>query len=128
MISFVECSMAIQNVLMILLEICMILELILLLVRITCFSGKKKIVTAVAVFAVSFMFMGVLMNDHRYCLGESSYQPMLQGYPVSVLMTVKHRKYPVYGVQFHPESIMTPEGKLMLRNFIELAGRKQAEA
>ena len=88
MISFVECSMAIQNVLMILLEICMILELILLLVRITCFSGKKKIVTVVAVFAVSFMFMGALMNDHRYCLGESSYQPMLQGYPVSVLMTV----------------------------------------
>ena len=73
---------------MILLEICMILELILLLVRITCFSGKKKIVTAVAVFAVSFVFMGVLMNDHRYCLGESSYQPMLQGYPVSVLITV----------------------------------------
>ena len=88
MISFVECSMAIQNALMILLEICMILELILLLVRITCFSGKKKIVTAVVVFAVSFMFMGVLMNDHRYCLGESSYQPMLQGYPVSVLMAV----------------------------------------
>ena len=48
MISFVECSMAIQNVLMILLEICMIMELILLLVRITCFSGKKKIVTVVA--------------------------------------------------------------------------------
>ena len=67
MISFVECSMAIQNVLMILLEICMILELILLLVRITCFSGKKKIVTVVAVFVVSFMFMGALMNDHRYC-------------------------------------------------------------
>ena len=88
MISFVECSMAIQNVLMILLEICMILELILLLVRITCFSGKKKIVTVVAVFVVSFMFMGALMNDHRYCLGESSYQPMLQGYPVSVFMTV----------------------------------------
>ena len=88
MISFVECSMAIQNALMILLEICMILELILLLVRITCFSRKKKIVTAVAVFVVSFMFMGALMNDHRYCLGESSYQPMLQGYPVSVLMAV----------------------------------------
>ena len=88
MISFVECSMAIQNVLMILLEICMILELILLLVRITCFSGKKKIVTVVAVFVVSFMFMGALMNDHRYCLGESSYQLMLQGYPVSVFMTV----------------------------------------
>ena len=58
MISFVECSMAIQNVLMILLEICMILELILLLVRITCFSGKKKIVTAVAVFASFFYVHG----------------------------------------------------------------------
>ncbi|MFQ7230006.1 MAG: hypothetical protein ACLRP0_02100 [Blautia wexlerae] len=58
MISFVECSMAIQNVLMILLEICRILELNLLLVRITCFPGKKKIVMAVAVFVVSFMFMG----------------------------------------------------------------------
>ena len=78
MIDFVECGMAMQDFLMILLEICLVLELILLLVRITCFSGKKKIVTAVAVFAVSFMFMGVLMNDHRYCLGESSYQPMLQ--------------------------------------------------
>ena len=88
MIDFVECGMAMQDFLMILLEICLVLELILLLVRITCFSGKKKIVTAVAVFVVSFMFMGALMNDHRYCLGESSYQPMLQGYPVSVLMTV----------------------------------------
>ena len=44
------------------------------------------------------------------------------------IMAVKHMEYPVYGVQFHPESIMTPEGKQMLRNFIELAGRKQAEA
>lgn len=42
MISFVECSMAMQDFLMILLEICMILELILLLVRITCFSGKEN--------------------------------------------------------------------------------------
>ena len=44
------------------------------------------------------------------------------------IMAVKHMEYPVYGVQFHPESIMTPEGKQMLRNFIELAGRKQADA
>jgi anthranilate synthase component 2 len=34
---------------------------------------------------------------------------------------VRHREYPVYGVQFHPESIMTPEGKQLLRNFLELA-------
>ena len=35
------------------------------------------------------------------------------------LMAVQHRQYPIYGVQFHPESIMTPEGKTMLKNFIE---------
>ena len=34
------------------------------------------------------------------------------------VMAVQHRTYPIYGVQFHPESIMTPEGGRMLRNFI----------
>ena len=34
---------------------------------------------------------------------------------------VKHREHPVYGVQFHPESVMTPHGKTLLRNFLELA-------
>ncbi|MCQ2406350.1 MAG: aminodeoxychorismate/anthranilate synthase component II, partial [Oscillospiraceae bacterium] len=35
------------------------------------------------------------------------------------VMAVQHRDYPIYGVQFHPESIMTPDGKQMLRNFIK---------
>jgi anthranilate synthase/aminodeoxychorismate synthase-like glutamine amidotransferase len=35
---------------------------------------------------------------------------------------VRHRSHPVWGVQFHPESIMTPDGKTLLRNFLELAG------
>lgn len=34
------------------------------------------------------------------------------------IMAVEHKKYPIYGVQFHPESIMTPDGKQMLYNFI----------
>ena len=34
------------------------------------------------------------------------------------VMAVQHREYPVFGVQFHPESIMTPNGKIMLENFI----------
>ena len=34
---------------------------------------------------------------------------------------VRHREHPVWGVQFHPESIMTPDGKTLLRNFLELA-------
>lgn len=36
------------------------------------------------------------------------------------VMAVQHRDYPIYGVQFHPESIMTPDGKKMLVNFINL--------
>lgn len=35
------------------------------------------------------------------------------------IMGVKHKDYPIWGLQFHPESIMTPEGKLMLKNFLE---------
>ncbi|MDO5545955.1 MAG: aminodeoxychorismate/anthranilate synthase component II [Eubacteriales bacterium] len=34
------------------------------------------------------------------------------------VMAVQHRDYPIFGVQFHPESIMTPHGKIMLKNFI----------
>ena len=37
------------------------------------------------------------------------------------IMGVSHRDYPVYGVQFHPESILTREGKLLLTNFLRLA-------
>lgn len=36
------------------------------------------------------------------------------------VMAVKHGEYEVYGLQFHPESILTPEGHLMVRNFLEV--------
>ncbi len=36
------------------------------------------------------------------------------------IMGVKHKEYPLWGVQFHPESILTAEGKKLLRNFIEM--------
>ena len=35
------------------------------------------------------------------------------------IMAVEHREYPVFGVQFHPESVMTPEGRKMIENFVE---------
>jgi anthranilate synthase/aminodeoxychorismate synthase-like glutamine amidotransferase len=37
-----------------------------------------------------------------------------------VIMAVRHKQYPVYGVQFHPESILTEHGKDLLRNFLNV--------
>ena len=36
------------------------------------------------------------------------------------IMAVEHKEYKIYGVQFHPESILTPEGKQMLANFLNI--------
>ena len=43
------------------------------------------------------------------------------------VMAVEHTKYPIYGVQFHPESVMTPDGKIMIENFMDVVrgGREQ---
>lgn len=36
------------------------------------------------------------------------------------IMALQHKEYPIYGVQFHPESILTLEGKKILKNFLEI--------
>ena len=39
--------------------------------------------------------------------------------PSAALMGIKHKDFPLYGVQFHPESILTPQGELLIESFIQ---------
>ena len=40
------------------------------------------------------------------------------------VMAVCHRDYPIYGLQFHPESVLTPEGHVIMKNFLGTEGFK----
>ena len=46
----------------------------------------------------------------------------------SEVHAVRHREHPVWGVQFHPESVMTPRGKDLLANFLRLAAAARTNA
>lgn len=43
------------------------------------------------------------------------------------IMALRHRRHPVYGVQFHPESVATESGKTLLQNFLRMAAAFRAE-
>ena len=45
--------------------------------------------------------------------------------PDGEVMAVEHREFPVYGVQFHPESVLTPEGRKIMENFLRGFGEGQ---
>ena len=45
-----------------------------------------------------------------------------------LIMGVRHKRHPVEGIQFHPESIMTPDGKAILGNFLKMPGPQTTAA
>ncbi|MDA8163228.1 MAG: aminodeoxychorismate/anthranilate synthase component II [Desulfobacteraceae bacterium] len=63
------------------------------------------------------------MRYHSLVVEESSLPPVLvisARSEENELMGMRHREYLIEGVQFHPESIMTPEGAKLLKNFLEM--------
>ncbi|WP_448589267.1 anthranilate synthase component II [Thermodesulfobium sp.] len=64
------------------------------------------------------------MRYHSLCLNEKDFPEDLIILAKSIdddtIMALKHKEIPIYGVQFHPESIMTPSGQKILKNFLAL--------
>jgi anthranilate synthase/aminodeoxychorismate synthase-like glutamine amidotransferase len=63
------------------------------------------------------------MRYHSLVLRENDLPPFLQASARTmdgVLMGLRHRSLKLIGVQYHPESFLTPEGTLVLKNFLEL--------
>ncbi|MDM8152893.1 aminodeoxychorismate/anthranilate synthase component II [Bacteroides gallinaceum] len=59
---------------------------------------------------------------HSWVVDTASLPPCLETLAVSkegYIMALRHRDYDIRGIQFHPESVLTPDGKQILRNWVE---------
>jgi anthranilate synthase/aminodeoxychorismate synthase-like glutamine amidotransferase len=69
---------------------------------------------------------------HSLCVDAATLPPELRITAMSevdrVVMGLRHVRLPLEGVQFHPESVLTPEGPHLLANFLRLAGEGEAAA
>ncbi len=69
--------------------------------------------------AIRYHSLAVMSDGLPDCLEISAWTEN------GIIMGLRHRKYPIEGVQFHPESIMTEIGKDLLKNFIAMRGGEQ---
>ena len=60
----------------------------------------------------------VAQEDFPSCLEITAVSD--DGGPAPSIMALRHRVYEVHGIQFHPESVLTPEGKTIIKNFLAI--------
>ena len=66
---------------------------------------------------------------HSLAIGElSSELDVTAKTDDGIIMGVRHRDYPIYGVQFHPESVLTDDGLKFIENFVKISRQFQADA
>ena len=71
----------------------------------------------------------VATRYHSLCISHEDFPPDLRAIAASedgVIQGVAHRTLPIWGVQFHPESILTPAGMQLARNFLAIAAERRA--
>lgn len=85
-------------------------------------QGKSSLLK----FKKNELFKGV-KKDPSICLYHSLYvEKMPKNCKIlarsreNFIMALKHKKYPIYGLQFHPEAVLSEEGKTILKNFMRL--------
>jgi para-aminobenzoate synthetase component II len=68
---------------------------------------------------------------HSLCVDKDSVPQVLEvtgATESGLIMSMQHKTLPIQGVQFHPESVLTEHGHLMLANWLEMCGDKNAQA
>ncbi len=86
--------------------------------------GKSSLIT----HDEKILFAGIknplrVARYHSLVVGEENFPDRLEitaRCNRGEIMALRHKEYPVYGVQFHPESVLTEEGHGLLRNFLDL--------
>ncbi len=90
------------------------------------FHGIKEQMEVVDSKSLIFQDIPQFFHAGRYHSWAVDKKSMTKELKISVenkegeIMALEHKEFPVYGVQFHPESIMTPLGNKMIQNFLEL--------
>ena len=106
---------------------------ILFAVAMMAVSAQAQTVTESKTFDNFYVGINGLLNKitvgryHSWVVSQEEFPSCLEitavsddGGSVPNIMALRHREYEVHGIQFHPESVLTPEGKIIIKNFLDL--------